>query len=310
MRSTWARQSQRAFVLAGGERLLLVGLPFGKLRLGGGRRQIGSIRHVDGQRLAIPTARGGDSIVGQRAVVPGADGGAGDNGAGVFEAACRAAGAVREPTGRGVAQLAAIAIGDRRVADETVPRAELSAGARRNRHARAGDRLDDVARRADVVGTDQRVVPGERRRVAGVVDDRGHDASGGVGSPSHDQRVVGRVGRIEAADEQTVVGVPKIAIGRQRAAAAAVDDRDGLQRGRGLGDGVGELPGEALEIRRDQLTAGQIRGIGGSISPAAWVCEKVTWMRSSGMLVVCATAVRSASISGVQKRQWSMPTRS
>ena len=82
---------------------------------------------------------------------------------------------------------------DGRVADVLVRRAELPRRALEEEAERAARLpLDDLAQRADVVRRDQRVVPGERRRVARVVDDRREHAAVAVGGdPTDDQRVVG-----------------------------------------------------------------------------------------------------------------------
>ena len=69
-------------------------------------------------------------------------------------------------------ELPAVAIGDGRVADEAFARAEVAAGALQEQAWRVELCFDRFAERADVVGADQRVLPGERRRMAGIVDER------------------------------------------------------------------------------------------------------------------------------------------
>ena len=95
---------------------------------------------------------------------------------------------------RAEAEPAPVLVGDGRVADVLMGRAELARGAlEEEAGGSAGVRLDDLAHGADVVRRDQRVLPGERRRVTGVVHDRPEHPPVVVGGdPADDERVVGR----------------------------------------------------------------------------------------------------------------------
>ena len=88
-------------------------------------------------------------------------------------------------------------IRDRRIADVLMGRPELARRPLEEEARRAaGVRLDDLPHGADVVGGDQRVLPGEGGRVARVVHDRPEDPTVAVGGDaSHDERVVGLRGR-------------------------------------------------------------------------------------------------------------------
>ena len=103
---------------------------------------------------------------------------------------------------------APVLVGDRRIADVLVGRPEL---ARRplEEEARgaAGVRLDDLPHGADVVGRDQRVLPGERGRVARVVarSSRAIRPSPSAVTRPTTSGVVGLRGGVEAAYEPAVV---------------------------------------------------------------------------------------------------------
>ena len=151
---------------------------------------------------------------------------------------------------------------DRRVADVLVRRAELPRRALEEQAGRAS-RLpfDDLAQRADVVRRDQRVVPGERRRVARVVDERPeHAAVVGGGDPAHDQGVVGVRDRVEAAHE---AAVPALGSGRSRfrarsqrpvAHVSVAGASESSASRRRLEDRAAQL----FEVGADQLAAGVV----------------------------------------------------
>ena len=86
--------------------------------------------------------------------------------------ACPAAAALPEPDERREAELPAVAVGDGGVADVAFARAEVAGRTLQEQARRTGVPLDHFAHRADVIRADERVLPRERRRVAGVVHDR------------------------------------------------------------------------------------------------------------------------------------------
>ena len=153
------------------------------------RHRLERQRHVD--EAAVEHARGLE-----RAGQPDRERGAGLDDAVVAE---RLAGRQHalERRERTEAEPAPVLVGDGRVADVLMGGAELARGAlEEEARGAAGVLLDDLAHGADVVGGDQRVLPGERRRVAGVVDDRAeHAPVVGRGDPPDDERVVGTARR-------------------------------------------------------------------------------------------------------------------
>ena len=108
-------------------------------------------------------------------------------------------------------------------------------------------------------GESSAVLPGERRRVAGVVEDRRAHLAVLAGDARDEQRVVGGLVRVVAAGEAAGLGVPEVAVHRERAAAGAVRHPGGRERRARLGDRAGDLRGQVLDVRLDQLAAGPVR---------------------------------------------------
>ena len=155
-----------------------------------------------------------------------------------------------------MAELAAVPVGHRRVADVVVAWRELARGALEEERRRSEGRLQHLARGADVVRREEPVLPRERRRVAGVVEERREHAAVGGRRPADENGVVGGAVRVVAAGEPLGLGVPEVPVRREPAAAGAVRDERLRHPVARLDDGVGDLCREVLEVRRDQLRAG------------------------------------------------------
>ena len=137
----------------------------------------------------------------------------------------------------GVAELPAVTVGDRGVAHVLDPGREFARCSLEEHRQSAGVPFDGLPHRPDVVGRHEVVLPGERRRMAGVVDDCGQPPSRGRRHPPRDERVVGCGVRVEAAHDPTVGGpggVGQVTVGRQSARAAGPVDRRRLERRDGL----------------------------------------------------------------------------
>src|SRR5262245_18108047 len=91
-------------------------------------------------------------------------------------------------------EAAAVTIGDGGVGGVLLRGGKLAAGAlQEEARGAARLRLDDLAHRADVVGGNQLVLPGERRRMAGVVDDRRHHSTRIIAHAADEEGVIGRL---------------------------------------------------------------------------------------------------------------------
>ena len=159
--------------------------------------------------------------------------------------------------GRGrVAQLATVPVCDCRVADVVVARGELSRGALEKERRRLEGRLEHLACRTDVVGREQPVLPRERGRVAGVVEERCERPAARIRDTRDQERVVRCALRVVAARVPLRVCVPEVPVRREAAAALPVRDESLRRRGVRLGHRVADLRGQRLEVGRDQLGAG------------------------------------------------------
>ena len=157
----------------------------------------------------------------ERLVLPGAEVRARRDDPRVDEAGSRRRQAL-DRGGCGVPELAAVAVGDCRVADVVVARGEIARGALQEERRGVEGVLQDLARRADVVGREQPVLPGQRRRMAGVVEERRQHRAVSPVTRRDEQRVVGRLVGVVAGGEALRLVVPEVTVGRQRAAAGAV----------------------------------------------------------------------------------------
>ena len=210
---------------------------------------------VDAGGDRLETARLGELLRVARPVLPRAEVRAGRDDPRVDEA--RGGRWERLDRGRGgVPQLAAVPVGHGRVADVVVARRELARGALEEERRRVEGAFQHLAGRTDVVGREQPVLPRERGRVAGVVEERRERPAVAVGGAGDHERVVRRAVRVVAARVPLRVGVPEVPVGGEAAAALPVRD-EGLGRRRlRLGHRVADLGREPLEVRRDQLRAG------------------------------------------------------
>ena len=93
------------------------------------------------------------------------------------------------------------------------------------KRAGEGVLLDGFAQGADVIGGDEFVLPGQRGRMAGVVDERGEDFAGGVGEAADQEGVVGGAIGIVTADD--AFAIRQVAVGGQVAAAGVKLERGG-----------------------------------------------------------------------------------
>ena len=161
----------------------------------------------------------------------------------------------RQPLERrqhGVAERAAVAIGDAGVSDVLMARSKL---ARRpleeGRQGAVRGRLDHLPGGTDEVGRDERVLPRERRRVAGVVVEHAEHPPARRGDPADEQGVVCRRRGVEADD--VAAGVQQVAVRGQRAAAGRTGERRRL----------GALDRLACSRRGSRPHRSEIRGTGG-----------------------------------------------
>ena len=125
----------------------------------------------------------------------------------------------------------------------------------------AGVLLDELAHGADVVGRDERVLPRERRRVAGVVDDRPEDAAVVVRRhAAHDERVVRRRRRVEAADDPAVVArrIGQVTVPGEVAPSGGPRQRRGRDSRERLLAGLQDRPAQLVEVGADQLPPGHV----------------------------------------------------
>ena len=117
-----------------------------------------------------------------------------------------------------------MAIGDRGVSDVLVAWSEL---ARRpleeGAEGAVRGRLDHLPGRADEVGRDERVLPRERRRVAGVVVEDAEQPSARRRDPADEQGVVCRRRGVEPDD--VAAGVQEVAVRGERAPAGRAGER-------------------------------------------------------------------------------------
>ena len=194
---------------------------------------------------------GGRELLGRRGLVPpGAEVGARGDDPRIGEARGRR----RERLDRGrrgVAELAAVAVGDGGVADVVVPRRELPGGALEEERRGRERGLEHLARRSDVVGREEPVRPGERGRVAGVVEERRRHGSVPARDTADEQGVVGVFSRVVAACESLCLRVPEVPVRGEPATAVAVGDE--CLRGRRL-----RLDDRVADLRR-RATRGRAR---------------------------------------------------
>ncbi len=124
----------------------------------------------------------------------------------------------------------------------------------RKRHGRAAGRaLDRLAQRADVVGRGERVLPRQRRRVAGVVDDRRQHGAVGAADATDQQRVVGR--RVGVPADQRLPVDGQVAGARDVAAPGRPVERRWDGRGERLARRGARGRAQRVEVRGDQLAA-------------------------------------------------------
>ena len=144
---------------------------------------------------------------------------------------------------------AAVPVGDLRVADVLMAGAKLARRAlQEDAGNAAGRRLDDLARRADEVGRDEPVLPRQRRRVAGVVDEHRRARP----------RPVARCGRrrpcrpasrgVEA--DHIAITVREVAVRGEPAASPSVRQRRRNRRRDRLAGGFGGRAREGVEVAR------------------------------------------------------------
>ena len=128
----------------------------------------------------------------------------------------------------GIAQLKTVPVRRLRFAHEPVPRPKIPARAQQEHAGRAGFTLHDFPHGAGVVGTDERIVPGQGRRVAAIVDEGGDQPAFPVaGAGDHDRVVGGPVG-VGPNGVQLVFFVPVVAVVRQVAPAESEGQVDRL----------------------------------------------------------------------------------
>ena len=122
---------------------------------------------------------------------------------------------------RGIAQLAAILVGNGGVAFIGTQRRHVAGRAVQEKAGRAaGVALHHFAHRAIIVRRDQLVAAAQRHRMAGIIHHGGDDLALRVGDAAHQHRVVGGTVGIDAAKEGLAVQ-HQIAVARQIAAARA-----------------------------------------------------------------------------------------
>ena len=155
-------------------------------------------------------------------------------------------------------ELAAVAVGNGRVADVVVARGELAGGSVEEERRGAEGVLEHLAGGTDVVGREEAVVPGERRRVTGVVEDGRENGAVAARHAPDEKRVVGRSAGVVAAGEPPRVLVPVVAVGGQAAAAVPVGHVRLHPRRPRFEDRVGDVPRKPVEVRPDQLDPGSI----------------------------------------------------
>ncbi len=149
-----------------------------------------------------------------------------------------------------------MAVGHRDVSRVLLPRGQLSRGPLHEQARCTGRGLHDLAHRADVVRRHLPVLPGQGRRVAGVVHQRRPHVAVEA-DPADRDGAVGRALRIEP-HEGAAVEV-ELAFRREGAAAGGPLDQSrsrGLQR---LAPGRDTGRGQGLEVRGDELATRQMR---------------------------------------------------
>ena len=160
---------------------------------------------------------------------------------------------------RAVAEAAAVLIGDGRIADVLVGGAELARRSlEEDTRSAARLRLDELAHRADVVRGDERVLPRERGRVAGVVDDGAEHVPVRVRrDPPDDDRVVRARSGIEAAHEAAVLAgrIGEVTVAGEVTAARRPGQRRGNETVDRLAARLEDRVAQLVEVRADELAA-------------------------------------------------------
>ena len=236
-----------------------IGLKLLQLRLDLSRRRLAGTM---GQRLIpelnLPRRFRREFLCRQRLVRPCAQRRAGHHRAGVAKTCAR-----RRQRGerrkRGVGELLTVAVCDCRITHKALDRAQLSTRALQEEARRTRLALDHLAQRTDVVGADERVVPRERGRVAGVVHDAREELAVGAGDACDEHGVIGWASRIEAAGPELPLRIPEIAMRREIATAVAVNDVSGRKFGQRFLHQTRRAFRHAAEIAGNQIPARQRR---------------------------------------------------
>ncbi len=155
-------------------------------------------------------------------------------------------------------QLAAIAIGYGGIADKADTRSEIAGGALQEQTRRAGVLLDSFAQGADVVGTDGRILPSQRRRMTGIIDDAAQQCPCVGNHPNHQHRVVGESFRVETTDVQTPFRIVKIAMGRERTTPGSKEKSGRLALLASFAYQASAPLREVIEIGSNQVATGKM----------------------------------------------------
>ena len=236
-----------------------IGLKLLQLRLDQSRCRLAGAM---GQRLIpsldVPRRFRREFLCRQRLVRPCAQRRAGHHRAGVAKTCAR-----RRQRGerrkRGVGELLTVAVCDCRITHKALDRAQLGTRALQEETRRARLALDHLAKRANVVRADERVIPRERGRVAGVVHDAREELAVGAGDARDEHGVIGGASRIEAAGPELPLRVPEVAMRREITAAVAVGDVDGRELGQRFLHQTRRAFRHAAEIAGNQIPARQRR---------------------------------------------------
>ena len=163
---------------------------------------------------------------------------------------------------RGIAQLPTIGIGHRSLALVRLARPQFATATQGKNAGRAGGGFHHLAHGPNIIRADQRILPGQRGWVAGIVDQRGPQVTTAVGHAGQQQRIIRRWGiGVKTTGIDTVFGVPVVAIGGQATTPSSIGNHSFLQIGHGLPRCLCHFAIQFFQVSRDQLAAGELHAV-------------------------------------------------